>query len=332
MKIRPGTLLKLAGAALALLLAVGIVAPYLGADRYGERLRGSLERALGRRVEFLGPVRFSLFKGPGFSVENVVIHEDPSIGIEPIAYMDRMDVTPGFWSLLGGQFVIASIRLEGASINLAKSGPASEWGRWNFASLVNPSVLRAAPAIHVALRDSRINFKFGDVKSVFYLTETDLDISPPGSPGSGWRVSGSAKLARTDRSAQGLGSFTVKGRWYVAPERVDLDVELDRTGLGEITALMRGQTGSVHGTISARVHLGGPIDNIGILGRLQHRRRAPLGPAAAAGPGLAARYSRPARPRRAATRIAVQLPRQRTAAALGAVPRQRLPFAAALGA
>jgi len=271
MKIRPGTVLKLAGTVLALLLVVGIVAPYLGADRYGQRLHGSLVRALGRRVEFLGPVRFSLFKGPGFSVENVVIHEDPSIGIEPMAYMDRMDVTPGFWALFGGKFVIASIRLEGASINLAKSGAASEWGRWNFASLVNPGVLRAAPAIHIrnsSLRDSRINFKFGDLKSVFYLTQTDLDVSPAGSGGSAWRVSGSAKLARTDRTAQGLGSFALKGRWYVAPERVDLDVDLDRTGLGEITALMRGQTGSVHGTLSARVHLGGPIDNIGILGRL----------------------------------------------------------------
>ncbi|MGA2268498.1 MAG: hypothetical protein ABSH44_08530 [Bryobacteraceae bacterium] len=271
MKIRPGTVLKVAGAALALLLIAGIVAPYLGAEQYGQRLRGSLERALGRRVEFLGPVRFSLFKGPGFSMENVVIHEDPSIGIEPLVYVDRIDVTPGFRALFGGKFVIASIRLEGASINLAKSGPASEWGRWNFASLVNPSVMRVTPAIHVrnsSFRNSRINFKFGDVKSVFYLTETDLDISPPGSRGGGWRVSGSAKLARTDRPAQGLGSFTLKGRWYVAPERVDLDLQLDRTGLGEITALMRGQAGSIHGTISARLHLGGPIDNIGIQGRL----------------------------------------------------------------
>ena len=37
--------------------------------------------------------------------------------------------------------------------------------------------MSAAPAIHV--RNSRINFKFGDTKSVFYLTDTDLDISPP---------------------------------------------------------------------------------------------------------------------------------------------------------
>ena len=48
-----------------------------------------------------------------------------------------MEVRPSIWSLLVGKFVIASIRLEGASINLSKTGPASEWGRWNFASFVN---------------------------------------------------------------------------------------------------------------------------------------------------------------------------------------------------
>ena len=173
---------------------------------------------------------------------------------------------PSIWSLLGGRFVIDSIRLDGASINLTKSGPAAEPGRWNFSSFVNRSVMSRAPAIHV--RDGRINFKFGDTKSVFYLTDTDLDISPPGSLARGWKVECSSMLARTDRSAQGLGSFAIDGRWYVAPERVDLDLELDRAGLGELTALVRGQSGSVHGSISSRLHLGGPIHNIGIQGRL----------------------------------------------------------------
>jgi hypothetical protein len=187
--------------------------------------------------------------------------------MEPVAYVrGGMEVRPSLWSLVGGKFVISSIRLEDASINLAKSGPAEEWGRWNFASFIGPSLLRNAPAIHV--RNGRINFKFGDQKSVFYLTETDLDVSPPVSIGRGWRVECSAKLARTDRRAWGLGSFTLDGRWFVAPERVDLDVELDRTGLGELTALVRGESGSVHGTLSSRLHLGGPIHDIGIQGRL----------------------------------------------------------------
>jgi hypothetical protein len=268
------TVVRLIGAAILLLLATGLGAPYVTAGRYGQQLQASLERALGRRVE-LGNVRFSVFKGPGFSVDRVIIHEDPGIGIEPVAYIEppgSLEVAPSIWSLLGGKFVIASIRLEDASINLTKSGPASEWGRWNFASfvnpasLVNPAVIRTAPAIHV--RNSRIHFKFGDTKSVFYLTETDLDIAPSGSGGRDWRIVCSAKPARTDRSQQGLGSFTLKGRWYGELERVDLNLQVDRTGLGEVTALLSGQEGGVHGTLSSLLHLAGPLHNIGITGRL----------------------------------------------------------------
>src|SRR5471030_231953 len=233
MRIPFRTVLKLTGAAVGLLLIAGIAVPYVTADQFGERLRASLERALGRQVE-LGTVRFSVFKG-GFSVDTVIIHEDPAIGIEPVAYIERdggFEVVPSIWSLLGGRFVIASIRMENASINLTKSGPASEWGRWNFASFINPSMIRIAPAIHV--RNSRIHFKFGDTKSVFYLTETDLDISPSGSGGRDWRIVCSAKPARTDRPQQGLGLFTLKGRWYGALERAELDLQADRAGLGEV--------------------------------------------------------------------------------------------------
>ena len=269
MKVPRKRIWQAAAVAAGVWLGVGIVAPYVTVDQYAKRLQGSIERALGRKVELNG-VHFSLFKGPGFAVDAVTIYEDPAIGREPIVYIQKdsgsMEIAPSIWSLMGGRFVIASIRLEGASINLAKSGPASQWGRWNFASFVNRSVMSRTPAISV--RDSRIHFKFGDKKSVFYLTETDLDISPPGSVGRGWSVSLDAKPARTDRPAQGLGSFRLKGRWLVDPERLDLDMVLDRTGLGELTALMSGQAGSVHGTISARLHLGGPITNVGIRGRL----------------------------------------------------------------
>jgi hypothetical protein len=180
MKRRVGLAFKAAGIGLLLLLIAGIAAPYVNADSYGERLRVALERALGgnRRVEF-GKVHFSLFKGPGFSVDGVTIYEDPSIGAEPIAYIQdpgSLEVEPKLLSLLGGRFEIASVRLDEATINLAKSGPASEWGRWNFASFVDRTVMSSAPAIVV--RNSRINFKFGDTKSVFYLTETDLDMRP----------------------------------------------------------------------------------------------------------------------------------------------------------
>jgi hypothetical protein len=263
--------LKISGVLLGLLLAAALVAPYVNTGRYGLRLKWSLQRSLGRQVD-IGQVRFSLLAGPAFTVERdqsgpgVVIHEDPSLGLEPIAYVEKMVVRPQLLPLLAGRFVIASIRLEDASINLTKSGAPSGAGQWNFASFINRSVMSSAPAIHV--RNGRVNFKFGDTKSVVYLTETDLDISPPGSLGGGWSLYCAGQPARTDRSGHGLGSFTLRGRWFVAPERVDLDLTLDRTGLGEWTALFRGEPGSIHGAVSARLHLGGPINNIGIQGHL----------------------------------------------------------------
>ena len=269
MKIRWRIVFKLLGVAVALFLIAGLIAPYLAADQYGKRLQASLERALGRRVQ-IGEVRYNLFTGPGFSLTDVTIYEDPSIGAEPIAYIqgpgNSLQVVPSLWALLRHHFEIASIRLDGASINLSKSGAASEPGRWNFAAFVNRSVMHEVPAIHV--RNSRINFKFGDTKSVFYLMDTDLDITPPGSLGGGWKVSCDAMAARADRPAQGLGAFTLKGKWYVAPERVDLNLRLDDAALGDLTALIQGHAGGIHGTITSDLHLAGPIDGIGILGRL----------------------------------------------------------------
>jgi hypothetical protein len=259
--------LKISAAVLVLAAAAVIGAPYLNADPFGQRLRTALERSIGRRIEFRGAIRFSLLHGPALTVDRVVIHEDPSIGIEPVAYVEGgMEVRPSIWGLAAGRFVIASIRLDDASINLTKSGPATEFGRWNFVSFVNRSIMSSAPAVHV--RNGRINFKFGDTKSVFYLTETDLDISPPSSRNGGWAVYCAAKPARTDRTNQGLGSFVLSGHWFVAPERVDMDLQVDRTSLGEFTALLRGQSGNMHGSMSSRLHLGGLIHDIGIQGRV----------------------------------------------------------------
>jgi hypothetical protein len=115
---------KIAGVILAVLFVGAIVAPYLNADPYGRRLQWSLQRSLGRAVD-IGQVRFSLWRGPAFVVERnggpgLVIHEDPAIGIEPIAYVDTVVVRPSFWSLLRGRVVITSNQLEEASPNQAQ--------------------------------------------------------------------------------------------------------------------------------------------------------------------------------------------------------------------
>jgi len=256
--------------AAAVLLVIGIVAPYLSGNQFAPRIQSALENALGRKVD-LGPVHFSLFAGPGFSVDNVVIHENPAFGIEPIAYVGSLEAVPRITSIFGGRLEFASIRLDDASINVAKTGGPSEPGRWNLEPLLNPSVMRAIPEVHV--RSGRINFKFGDTKSVFYLTDTDLDIAPPGPrasrDGATWNVELSGEPARTDKPAHGFGNFLASGRWTQSRGgRLDLDVRLEKSALSEIVALVHGFDAGIHGTVTARMHLAGPLDDIRISGNL----------------------------------------------------------------
>ncbi|MGA2737353.1 MAG: hypothetical protein ABSG65_07860 [Bryobacteraceae bacterium] len=252
--------------AVAVLLAAGIAAPYLSGDRFAPRIRAALETALGRKVE-LGAIHFSLFAGPGFSVENVVIHESPALGIEPIAYVGSLEAVPRLMSVFNGHLEFASIRLDDASINVAKTGGPSEPGRWNFEPLLNRSVIRAIPEVHV--RSGRINFKFGDTKSVFYLTNTDLDIAPPSHGAGAWNVEFTGEPARTDKPAHGFGEFIARGRWtQTGAGRLDLDVRLEKSEISEIMALLHGFDAGIHGTVAGRMHLAGPLDDIRISGNM----------------------------------------------------------------
>ena len=207
--MKPGVkrIARYTGLGCALILVVGIAAPYLGANRYAERIRAALEAELGRPVEF-GDVRFNLFTGPGFSIQKVVIHDDPAFGREPFAYVESLEARPRLWALIRGRLEFESLRLDDTNVTLTRieSGPRAVW---NFTQLLHRTKFASLPALYV--RSGRVNFKFGDTKSVFYLIDTDLDVSPPSIPGGSWRVRFSGEPARTDRRARGFGVLRRSG-------------------------------------------------------------------------------------------------------------------------
>jgi AsmA family len=250
---------RVSGAAFVLGVAAILAAPHFGADQYRPRIRDTLERALGRKVEILGKVRFTLFTSPGVSVERVVIHDHPAIGVEPLAYVNMLTARVSLWSVLRGRLDFSSIELGDASINLVKA----DWGRWNFESLMNRNFLTAFPSVHIL---GRLNFKFGDTKSVFYVTNADLDVTPPSSESGEWKVRFAGEPARTDRPARGFGSLEAKGRWN--GQRLDMDLRVDENAVGEIIALVRGHHAGIHGLVSSRMHFAGPLDNLRINGNI----------------------------------------------------------------
>lgn len=247
-------------AATLLVVALGIAAPYLEADRFRPGIQRALERGLGRRVE-VGRVHFTLLSGPGFTLDNVVIYDDPRAGIEPFAYVGTLDARIAVGSLFSRKLAFSSLHLNDASINLVKTAD----GPWNLQFLARGDS-SAVPSIK--MRGGRVNFKFGDIKSVFYFNDADLDVAPS-QDSVGFRFSGAP--SRTDRSAQNFGHFFVRGisRYAAGEPRLEMKIEVERTPVDEITRVLdRGGFG-VHGIVALEAQVDGPPSHLQVAGRLQ---------------------------------------------------------------
>lgn len=252
--------------AILALLGVALYVPRISAGRYRESVRAALEKGLGRQVD-LSDVKFRLLPTPGIVVTNVVIGEDPAIGAEPFAYVNELIAVPRIASLFGGPLAFASIDLGDASVNLTRVDKPETGATWNFASLLRPGTLTAFPSVH--LSDGRIDFKFGDTKSLVYLSHTDVDLWPPDSADGAWTLRVHADPARTDRPAgNGFGSFVARGQWLAKNNTTTLDVKLEESQLGDILTLFNGTESTVLGHVFGDAHLAGPLNRIGIAGRM----------------------------------------------------------------
>ncbi len=256
----------------ALFLALaGIIAPFVNAARFSHRIQSALENSLGRKVAF-DKVYFTLFSGPGFSLENVTIGEDPRYGIEPFAFVPTLEARLRLDKLLFGRISFTSLRLVDPSLNLVRA----ENGTWNVQQLIERLTaprrgpLQFFPPFEVS--DGRVNFKLGTRKTTLYISESDLSIYPEHSGKIYIRFSGSP--ARTDRAGMGFGHVRGNVNWNLntaasAPNQLQAELFLDPSNLSELTTLMEGHDIGVHGTISSRVEIKGPVENLSVMGELR---------------------------------------------------------------
>lgn len=251
---------------LLLLLIVVVAAPFWKADQFSPILTASLERALQRKVE-VGAVRLHLLTGPGFTLSDVVIHEDPSVSAEPLAYVTSLVVRLRIGALLRGAIEFSALRLEEPSVNLMQTGS----GVWNVEALLrNPSQTTGGDLPDLEVRGGRLNIKIDGTKSVYYFTSTDLDFSAQAG-GQSFEIWFRGEPARTDRPAQGFGQVTGRGRW-LRPEsgepRLEIDYRLEPSAVEELTTLLASRDVGLHGMVESRGRLAGPVSAMELTGQL----------------------------------------------------------------
>jgi hypothetical protein len=254
-------------AALLVVVALGLAAPRVSADRFRPRIQAALQAALDRPVH-LGAVHWNLFTGPGFTVDDVLIDDELSAGIEPFAHVESMQARIRWTSLFSGNLEFSSLRLDAPNVNVVKTAP----GPWNIQPLLDHeprtgTAPRRVPDIQI--RGGRIDFKFGDTKSLFYISDADVDVYPDDNGEVVIRFSGAP--ARTDQASQSFGELSARGLLKpgaAGEHQLSMGVHLDRTPISEITRLFHGSDLGVHGYVVANARLAGPLSHLDLTGDL----------------------------------------------------------------
>ncbi len=280
--------LFLALALLALLLLL-VLPPLIGMSRFQRRIATSISNSLGRPVH-LDRVSLNLLPLPGFTLENLVVSEDPAFGREPIIRANSVRATLRISSLWRKQVEFSKISFTEPSVNLVHRAN----GKWNLEGiLLQASRIEAAPTAqakagsaprfpYIEATGARLNLKQEHEKLPLSLTDAEFALWLP-SPQE-WHLRLQARPARTDTNVSDAGIVQLEGTLGRAASLgqvpLNLQGEWRNAPLGDASRVLLGRDAGLRGELTLSANIKGTVGNSAVQTRLRLRdtRRADFVP------------------------------------------------------
>jgi len=268
----------------ALIAFVLFVVPYITVRRYKASVAQTLSQSLGREVT-INDISIQTFPQPGLLMNGVVIGDDPTISAEPMLRADEVLATIRISSLWRGRLEIGTLKLKYPSLNLVRSND----GRWNLESLLERA--RETPAAptskvrpesrprfpYIESDGGRINFKVGNEKKVFALSDADFSVWLESEDQ--WHMRLEARPIRTDANLSDTGTLKMEGIWRRAPQLHETPIYLrlswDNGQLGQISHLVYGRDRGWRGAVRVATEISGKPEDLAVRfdGRVDDFRR-----------------------------------------------------------
>jgi AsmA family len=277
--------------AVAVIVALVIVPPYVSVSRYKNRISQVLAASIGRPVR-LSSVELRILPRPSFVLTDLVVEEDPAYGAEPILHASTVTASVRILPLWRGGLQISRISVDDASLNLVRTAA----GRWNLDPFFRTAAAgtgsgsgspKAIPFPYLEATNSRVNVKNGVEKLPYSLVNADLSFwqEVPGV----WRVRLRGQPARTDVSLDlpDTGLVRLEASLRRAPELRQMPVHVDldwrEAQLGQLSRLVLGSDEGWRGDLTGEVHIDGTADAAQVKARLRASgvHRAEFAPASA---------------------------------------------------
>jgi hypothetical protein len=251
-----------------LVVLLALLPPLFNVNRLQRRIAASMSASLGRPVT-LDRVSLHVLPVPGFTLENLVVNEDPGFGSEPMIRANVVEVRLRPSSLWRKRVEISSIKFVEPSLNLVRNAH----GEWNLQSLLMhaasvstaPTAQRkAGPAPrfpYIEATGARVNLKLGEEKKPFSLTDADFALWL--STEQQWQVRLAGKPARTDTNISDPGTVKMDGTLERAATMAAVPVELtaswEDVPLGELSKILSGADAGWRGNMVVSARLSGVL-------------------------------------------------------------------------
>ncbi|WP_035354591.1 AsmA family protein [Edaphobacter aggregans] len=265
--------------ALILLVLAALIfgPPLVNLSRYQRRIATSIGNSLGRPVH-LDRVSLTLLPLPGFTIENLVVGEDPAFGYEPIIRANTVHASLRFASLWRRQIEFSTIRFTEPSVNLVHAAN----GQWNIEGiLLQASRIDAAPTAQISAgpaprfpyieaTGARLNFKQESEKLPFSLVEANFALWLP-DPHQ-WHLRLRARPTRTDSSVSDTGTIELESTLSAAPSLSQVPLNLQgqwrSAPLGETTRVLFGHDAGWRGEMNLSANIRGTLGESAVTARL----------------------------------------------------------------
>jgi uncharacterized protein involved in outer membrane biogenesis len=253
---------KLALTIVALVIALQVAVSLLARTRRMHRyLTGQLEQAFGRPVE-VGRFAVQLLPVPRCDAERITVGEDPAFGNEYFLRADTLSASLRWTGLLRGHFEFGALSLSKPSLILVRNAA----GRWNLERWLPPAKNSATPervygppapvaAVRRLLRiefdDGRVDFKNGDDKLAFALTEVSGSVEQVSA--GRWQLQLKAQPWRSGVALQSVGTLRVQGDLAGTSTRLQpatIAVRWEEVSLADLLRLLRGRDYGVRGVLN----------------------------------------------------------------------------------
>ncbi len=258
-----------------LLLAAWAIPSLFHVESYRRSLEQGLESQLGRGVEF-GGLSLHLLPHPGFLLENVVVYDAPTFGVEPLARIDAVVADVTWATLLTKHPDVVALHLKNPVIHIVRNAA----GAWNVASLMHDAGWTqqgagsargrgSAPPLQVDADQAHLSFAVAQVQKPFAVTGLDAGITYDPRTG---RLSFSARGSpvRTDLTTPPPGIVEVQGWWQPGSNMkgpLDVTVVTHNSLLTGWAPVLTGAKPEVFALIDASLHLTGKLPLITIHGQ-----------------------------------------------------------------